>query len=77
MEIIEMYSNLIIKPLEQEVEKLRFAVYEKKFSLTKNQDRKLLERTEEVLSNAYEGFQLLVDDELIFSRKLVKEIDNI
>lgn len=36
MDLIKMYSDLIITPLEKEVKKLRVKVYSKKISFTRS-----------------------------------------
>ena len=75
MEIIEMYSNLIIRPLEEKIDKLRKKIYTTKFSIFKRKQKQHLEKLENLLSDYYENFAILIEKETIFNEEIKKQIN--
>ncbi|MCI6265535.1 MAG: hypothetical protein MR598_01650 [Erysipelotrichaceae bacterium] len=72
MDLIKMYSDLIITPLEKEVKKLRVKVYSKKISFTRKADKEYLNKLENLLFEYYEKFSIFVDEEIDFCNKTNK-----
>lgn len=74
MELIKLYSELIITPLEKEVQKTREKVYNKKFSFTRKKDKEYLEKMEKLLLNYYEKFSIFVEAEMKFNNEIKNQL---
>lgn len=62
MKTIELYSYFVIRPLEKKIQKLRNRVYGKNFLLTRNIEKKHLEKMEKLLFKCYEKLAKLTDE---------------
>lgn len=65
-----MYSDIIITPLQKEVEKLRIKVFKKKFSFTRKKDQRYLAQMEKLLLHYYKKYAILVEEEANFENKV-------
>lgn len=68
MELIKMYSENILSPLEHEINVVRSKLYKNKFSLTKRSDKHYLEKLENLLFKYYQNLEILMDKEIKFDK---------
>lgn len=61
MDIIKKYTNMIIVPLEKEINHLRTDFYTKKTTFNKNEDKEHLKRMEKLLLEYYRKFEIFID----------------
>lgn len=74
MELIKLYSDLIIMPLEKEVRKIREKVYNKSFSFTRKKDKEYLEKMEKLLLDYYEKFSIFIEAEIKFNNEIKNQL---
>ncbi len=75
MDLMQMYVEVIIKPLEKNVEELRQRVYHKKISLTRRKDRMRLTEMENLLFACYRRFGQFMDQEMSFYHEMDQKED--
>ncbi len=74
MELIKLYSDLIIMPLEKEVRKIREKVYNKSFSFTRKKDKEYLDKMEKLLLDYYEKFSIFIEAEIKFNNEIKNQL---
>ncbi len=63
MEALELYSKLIIEPLEREIKNLKIKINSKKISFTRDIEKKHLKKLEKLLFFYYDKLALLINKE--------------
>ena len=63
MEVLELYSKLIIEPLEREIKNLKIKINNKKISFTRDIEKKYLKKLEKLLFFYYGKLSLLINKE--------------
>lgn len=63
MEVLELYSKLIIEPLEREIKNLKIKINNKKISFTRDIEKKHLKKLEKLLFFYYGKLALLINKE--------------
>ena len=63
MEVVKMYLDLIIKPLENEVKKQRLKVKKTRFSFTNKIEKEYLDKIEKLLNVYYKKFEIILSNE--------------
>ena len=64
MELIKLYSDSILKPLEQEVKSLQIKVHKNKFLHTNEKEKEYLKKFDNLLFDYYEHLGALIDKEI-------------
>lgn len=73
MESIELYLNLIIKPLEREIEKTQLKIKKQKF-LPNKSDIEYLKKVKKLLFYYYEKFTIFINQELAFEEEFQRKL---
>lgn len=61
MDLDLKYCELIIRPLEQEIKKLRNDFYMNKFIINKNKDKEHIDELEKMLFEYYKKFETFIE----------------
>lgn len=71
MNLIKMYCDFVIKPIEEEVKMLRSKVYSKNFFdwISRDLYKLYLQKNEKLLFDSYQKLGEMIDEELAFHGK--------
>ena len=61
MDLNSKYSELIIRPLEQEIKKSRNNFFMNKYTINKNKDKEHIDKLEKLLFEYYKKFETFIE----------------
>lgn len=64
MEVVKLYFETIIKPLEKEIKKQQLKVKKSRFLFTRKIEKEYLNKLEKLLNYYYNEFKIVINDEL-------------
>jgi hypothetical protein len=79
IDIVSIYCNMVINPIEDNVKELRAKVYSKNFFdwLNRRLYKEYLEKTEKMLFDRYKRLEVIIQEEIDFNNELKEKFKNI